>query len=413
MKTKLAHKIKLAALAVSLAAFAPTLFAQITIPFADGSDGALNITSNTVIDLSQAGTGVWTNTSASPTKGTYDPTQWAVVFKYSSVTIASNVTVTFLNHPTHAPVVWLVATNATINGIVSLDGQSYNGFTANVAEPGPGGFRGGLKFQTGFGIGGGFGPGGYYNDAGSYSTYHPYGNAQIVPLVGGSGGAASYGSCTASANGGAGGGALLIAASGTITVNGYCHANGGNGNACSYGNGVIDSFNGSGGAIRMIANQILGVGKIEAAGGNSLESGNTSYPGRIRLEANTTSGTLTLNPSTSAVLPSPLVIFPGPTAPTVQVLSVFSIAAPADPKASISGSGDDITIAQTNAVAIQLQTANFPTNGTVNVYLKPLTGPQSILQASFVSGNTNLATWQLNTILPVSHGIIQARAVAP
>ena len=95
MKTKLTHKMKLAALAVSLAAFAPAAFAQLTIPYADGSDGPLNLTNDTVIDLSQAVTGVWTNTSGNSGKGIYDPTQWAVVFKYSSVNIASGATVTF------------------------------------------------------------------------------------------------------------------------------------------------------------------------------------------------------------------------------------------------------------------------------------------------------------------------------
>ena len=85
MKARFANKIKFASVILSLAAFVPAGQAQLTIPYADGSDGALNITANTVIDLSQAVTGVWTNTSGSPGNGIYDPTQWAVVFKYSSV----------------------------------------------------------------------------------------------------------------------------------------------------------------------------------------------------------------------------------------------------------------------------------------------------------------------------------------
>ena len=64
--------------------------AAITIPGADGSDGALNITDDTIIDLSQAVTGVWNaNNTANAGKGIYDPAKWAVVFKYSSVTVAS------------------------------------------------------------------------------------------------------------------------------------------------------------------------------------------------------------------------------------------------------------------------------------------------------------------------------------
>ena len=378
-----------AVFAISITAFAPSLFAQLSVP-SDGSDGALNVTANTVIDLRQAVTGVWSNNNAANAgKGIYDPTKWAVVFKYSSVVISTGATVTFTNHPSRAPVVWLVSGDVTINGTISLDGQSYTTDTVNLPEPGPGGFRGGAENQAALSFGPGFGPGGYYYDYGSYSTYHVYGNPQIVPLIGGSGGGGSGGD-----NGGAGGGAILIAASGTITINGYCHANG----------GIGAGYNGSGGAVRLVANQILGTGRIE---GTSAQ-----YPGRVRLEANTSSGSLSVNPPTVVVSPTPLVIWPDATAPTVKVVSVAGQSAPIDPTAAMGLSGDDLTIGTNNAVAILLQTANFPTNGTVNVYIKPRNGTQSILQAGYLSGNTSLATWQLTTTLPLGHAVIQVRAVS-
>ena len=158
MKARPTNNLKVPLLAALLAASVLAAHAQLTIPFANGSDGALNVTSNTVIDLSLAGSGVWTNTSASPGNGTYDAKQWAVVFKYSSVNIASNASVTFLNHPTHAPVVWLVKTNVTINGELSLDGQpGPSGASSSLVEPGPGGFRGGSALSSG--VNAGFGPG--------------------------------------------------------------------------------------------------------------------------------------------------------------------------------------------------------------------------------------------------------------
>ena len=93
-------------LAMSMVTLAPPLFAQLIVP-SDGSDGTLDIRTNTVIDLSNATTGIWNqDNSTNPGNGVYDGSKWAVVFKYSSVNIASNVTVTFLNHPSHAPVVW-------------------------------------------------------------------------------------------------------------------------------------------------------------------------------------------------------------------------------------------------------------------------------------------------------------------
>jgi len=176
--------------------------AQLSIP-SDGSDGALNITADTIIDLSQAVTGTWDqNNSANAGKGVYDPEKWAVVFKYSSVNIEGHTTgtpeqlvgrtVRFKNHPSHAPVVWLVQGNVAINGIISVRGN--NGTSDAIArltpaEPGPGGFRGSAFGPTGWGSGYGPGPGrgDNYNSGGAlYAGI--YGNPQISPLIGGSGG---------------------------------------------------------------------------------------------------------------------------------------------------------------------------------------------------------------------------------
>jgi hypothetical protein len=397
MKTIVKQTLILAACA---AAFSSSLFAQLGIP-SDGSDGALVISNNTVIDLGQAVTGNWTNNNtANAGRGIYDPDKWAVVFKYSSVVISNGATLTFSNHPTHAPVVWLVNGSVTINGSLSLDGVYGGTVTVNPPEGGPGGFRGGATAQSTLGYSGGFGPGGEFRDYGQYGPSQPrsYGNPQIVPLIGGSGGSANNNAW----NGGGGGGAILIAASSTISVSGT-------GTISADGGWGPNTWAGSGGAIRLVADQITGSGRIEAV----VMSGNAGNPGRIRLEANTASGSLNLNPPAIAVPPTPLIIWPDTNAPTVKVISVASLAAPADPKAAMTSNGDDLTIANTNAVAILLQTSNFPTNGTVKVYIKPRNAAQSILQASFVSGNTNLANWQLTTILPASHTIIQARAVAP
>src|SRR5271169_2954709 len=79
MKNQTFIKFKLAMLALAFAAIAPTAFAQIFITNSDGSDGALVVTSNTVINLGNAITGSWTNsnTATNAGKGIYDPTQWA------------------------------------------------------------------------------------------------------------------------------------------------------------------------------------------------------------------------------------------------------------------------------------------------------------------------------------------------
>lgn len=384
---------------LAIAAIAPAAWAQITVPNADGSDGALNFTTGTnVINLANAVAGSWTSPSATPGSGTYDSNQWAIVFKYTSVNIASNTTMVFSNHYSRAPVVWLVSGNVTINGTLSLDGQpgSAGSGEFDPPEPGPGGFRGGAG-SIAYGAGGGFGPGAVSGN-GQYLNY-PYGTTNIVPLIGGSGGTGSSGF-----SGGGAGGAILIAATGSITVNGSCHANGGSANGGYYG---------SGGAIRLVANQISGSGQLLAY---------NSTPGRIRMEANTVTGTLVANPATVAVNPAtPALIFPAATAPTVTIVSVGGAASPADPRAQMTATpgGDDISIATTsNTVPVLVQTQNFPTNGTVKVYVHPRDGNGNTYTASLVSSNSGVATWQALAAIPYppsnpGHSVIQVRAVLP
>ncbi len=244
--------------AMSLAALVPSSLAQLSVP-SDGSDGALNITSNTVIDLSQAITGTWT----APGSGTgiYDLNQWAVVCKYSSVNIANGATVSFINHSANPPVVWLVQSNVTINGTVSVNGA--NGTSSSPAQflpavPGPGGFAG-AAYDPSIGTGEGFGLGGGIGNVGSATYQSSYGNPQILHLIGGSGGSVAN-NCGYVVTGGSGAGAILIVAGTTVSVTGQITAIPGAALGC---NGA-DSY-GSGGGIRLVAYQISGTGSINAA----------------------------------------------------------------------------------------------------------------------------------------------------
>jgi len=405
----------LAILVLAAASLIPSASAQLNVP-SDGSDGILNITNNAVIDLSQATTGVWTsNNAANAGNGIYDNTQWAVVFKYSSINIGPNATnVTFLNHPTHAPVVWLVQSNVTINGIVNLNGQPAQTSAPQIytpTEPGPGGFRGGANGPVGAGAG--FGPGGaqpgsgngYDGDGADASYIGVYGNPQVLPLIGGSGSGAYNG-----ASGSGAGGAILIVAGGTVTVNGQITALGGTGNVNLGISGVI----GASGAIRIVANQILGNGTIDA--GSQLGAFNDEEPatgGRTRMEANTLSPQLTIFPNTEAVPPGTTpVIFPPANAPTVSVLSVGTQTAPLDPQAAVASSAD-IGIQTNGPVTITLQTENFPIEGAVGLRITPKYGSALGLTASYVSGNINQATWQVTSTLPQGFCVLQARATAP
>lgn len=182
----------------------------------DGSDGPFNpFNLETVIDLSLAVTAAWDTPSPFPGQGVYDPEKWAIVFKYTTINIPPGVTVSFLNHPSGAPVVWLTTGNVTMQGSVVLDGQDYlngGGQSFVYSIPGPGGFAGGAGLSGGLPASGGFGPGG--GAVGAGGSYN-YGNPNIIPLIGGSGGG-GWGNFTWT--GGAGGGAILLASSGNITL---------------------------------------------------------------------------------------------------------------------------------------------------------------------------------------------------
>ncbi|MDZ4861684.1 MAG: hypothetical protein SGI88_22145 [Candidatus Hydrogenedentes bacterium] len=75
--------------------------------------------------------------------------------------------------------------------------------------------------------------------------------------------------------------------------------------------------------------------------------------------------------------------------------------------------GDDLTLTNTGPTTILLETASLATNGTVTVFIKPRNGNQTNYQARLLGGTINLATWQLQTNLPLGHFVIQARAVTP
>jgi hypothetical protein len=354
------------------------------------SDSRLEVTSGElVIDLSQAPTGAWDAPSAAPGKGVYDPVKWAVVFKYDFVFIAEGATVRFINHPSRAPVVWLVSGSGYVNiqGALVLDGQGWSDPDI-LPEPGPGGFRGGLSNSSGFG------PGGTLDNPGNYAEgSRSYGNPQLVPLIGGSGAGSAV-----VAPGGSGAGAILIVARDTITIGGSASitANGGDGASV-----------GSAGAIRLVADRITGQGRITAQFGS---------PGRIRLEANTLSlRSLTITPTPSlSFTPSPVILWPSENSPTIRVVSVGGVPAPEDPRSPLEDVAPDVVVASDSIVTIVLETKNFPTTGRVQVFVRPRRGAPGIYQATFVGGTDDRATWQIQEPLPVlEYAAIQARAVAP
>lgn len=394
------HKTTSTLLALlTTALLATAAHAQLTIP-SDGSDGAFNPSTNVEIDLGLATTALWNAPGSG--NGVYDAEKWAVVFKYSSVNIPAGVTVTFKNHPTYAPVVWLVAGDVTIDGSVSVKGKP--GTIDSVlrltpAEPGPGGYRGGATGPSGYGAG--YGPGGGASTRVNGVFLGAYGNPQIIPLIGGSGGSASdHGGGVASSGAG---GALLIASGGAIGVNGTIDARG--------GEGIFGGTTGSGGAIRLIGNSVTGAGALRAI--TDSGTGFSGNAGRIRVETFSLSPSLQTFPETIGVPPAnPPVIWPAANAPTAKVISVDAVNAPLDPRAPLVA-GADVAIQNSNQVNILIETTNFPIEGVVQLFVSRKFGNRTTHTATRLSGDITSATWRVQTTLPQGFVTLQARATQP
>jgi len=404
------------ALMVSLA-LASGARAQIDVG-SDGSDGAFEPVSNTVIDLSMVGTG--------PGTGVYDATEWAVIFNYTSVNIPAGVTVRFINHPSGAPVVWLVSGDVTIAGSVNLNGEADVGGAARAPIPGPGGFRGGRAFLSaesegagGHGPGGGaytagvndHGIGGSYGTVGNRNTADSiYGNEKIVPLIGGSGGSSARG--TGNRGGGAGGGAILIAANNTITLTGSIVSDGGGTTTCCggwYGGG------GSGGAIRLIADTTTGGGSLLARGGNGAGYGGK---GRIRVEANTNSLTHAGDPTYTQDFPDvPPMIFPPAASPVVTVTQLtvggVDIPVPSDPSASFEFPMQDVSIDALDPITVHIAATDVPLDWIVEVRAVTKSGSTTTVVADPLAGTEASSTTTASITLPRGFAALQVRASAP
>lgn len=382
------------------------LHADITIPSADGSDGVFAPTQSVVVDLDQAVPGSWSSSNAGNAgKGIYDSEKWAVVYKYSGVNIGPGVTVQFKNHRSHAPVVWLVSGDVTIgpSAVIRLAGEDQQSGTAadRPTEPGPGGFRGGAAGSVYSPAGPGGGPGASHNYA-SYGTlgYTPagsvYGNPQILPLIGGSGG----GGLNPGYSGGAGGGAILIAATGTITVTGYVNAMGGNG-----------QYFGSGGAIRLLADKII---VQQQSGLNALGGGGHDISaGRIRLEANSFS-LAPISPAPSTAPPAAIpVLFP-PSQPKTVITKIDTVSASGDPQSAFSQTNSTVlNIAKTTAVKVTIAASNVPSTWTMSVRSAPRNGQEVSANATRISGDDVSSVWTADIVLPLGYNALQVHAVKP
>jgi hypothetical protein len=351
------------------------------------------------------------------------------VFNFTSVTIPPGVTVRFTRNVANTPVTLLATGNVSIAGTLDVSASSggnvVNGtfLGSNAGIGGSGGFDGGNGANgVASTIGGaGLGPGGGGSGAGAgFATAGgivsatgapgaPYGNAELLPLIGGSGGGggdAALGST--SAGGGGGGGAIVIAASGTITLTGTISARGGNG-----GGGNNPGGGGSGGAVRLLATTITGVnGAIDVRGGSGssgvgIASGGGSV-GRLRIEAYTNTAAINVNnvvPSLAA--PSAITLANGP---TLAITSIGGVPAPATPAASFSSPDVTLPAASPQPVSVTLSGRNIPPGTPVVVTVNGQTGGSTAATAT-LSGTLASTTAVVAVTIPTNRpSVVSASA---
>lgn len=374
-------------------------------------------------------------------EGTYDAVNWVVRFDYTSVDIGNNATVTFVNHPSRAPVAWIVQGNVTVGqgALVNLSGAaSTTGLAGSTgyAEPGPGGFRGGRASATGYDdvSSAGFGPGGARgnpNDTssnGSGGGYREngglggsqgvndvgttYGGPAIFQLIGGSGGGGgrNTGQAYNSSGGGAGGGALLIATDGAIAVYGSIRSKGGAITASGTYGGA-----GAGGAIRLASLVQVTVGPTGALDvtGALANNGGAGGDGRIRIES---PGIANIQGSVSAFasygVPEPAF---RTSPPRLRVTSIGGQATPPEgglqAGLGFAGESADMLFFDPGAVDIVVDSENLPLGSLVYLRITRAKAHATVLGPLTLSSGTSVTF--TNVDLSAGFAALQARAVLP
>jgi len=352
----------------------------------DGSDGAFAPGASVEVDLSlaaslcdcDADTQVddpcrWDCPSPVSSRGVYDAEQFVIVYKYSTINVPAGVTVTFKNHPSNPPVVWLATGNVTLSGTVSVDGKEIvGGPIPTFTQPGPGGYEGAQPGHAGLAAGDagrarGFGPGSApdlsSNGYAAHASASPfvngsvtYGNSNAQPLTGGSGGGSHI--FAGYPAGGSGAGAILIASDSSIVL-------GSTGRIQAKSGSAVDGANGSGGDIRVRSETIT------TQSGSEINAQGQGYRGWVRIEAFTLTNNATISGSFSATSTPSVVFVTSP--PQLRIVAMCGEFAPLEPIAGIMST--EVEFTNGSPCTIDIEAEGIPAGTTVGVRVIPARGP--------------------------------------
>lgn len=258
------------------------------------------------------------------------------VYHFTTITIGEG-TFVFLTAGVlgHRPVIWLAQGDVTIEGEIYLN-------TINDTDAGAGGFPGGSLQHPGMGPG----ASGEFDipavHAVSGENVEAYGNAFLVPALGGSGAVDYYERVCH------GGGSIILASSRSITIGSFGHIS-------------TSSWHASSGSIRLIAPVIHNMGDVNLP---KIEIGDSQNIGRARIESFITMGSPLVSTSTKAygtvveTTPGPAIIEPPIKIVSVQPTGGDALAVPQKPGAS--GSDPDLTIDAVDVCTVTVQAKGIP-----------------------------------------------------
>ncbi len=380
-------------LMLSLVTLLPVSLAAGVTSGSDGSDGILDIAGG-------QGTIV-------VSKGGLDADDDGI-YHFTTINIGAGTTARFTKAEFGPRALIFLATgDVTISGILDINGENGKTIAQNpgrIPTPaGPGGFDGGVSAISGSGTSAtdGEGPGGGKatpadNTAGSggHATAGTrgndpdaggaaYGNILQQPIIGGSGSGGRTGSLT-SGDGSGGGGAILLASSGTVTVDGAIQANGGSAAGCGA----------SGGGIRIVATRIEGDGSLTATGGGSAFG--TTSKGRIRLEADEDVFAGTLDPAATRTFVRPI-LYPE-NGPEIRLVSVDGVNVAEDPTGSFAM--PDVTIDNGGEVTLALEASNIPVGTVINLRLVGGEGADLDIVSTPLAGTLESSTATATATIP-------------
>jgi len=345
----------------------------------DGTYGPMNITNNTTLAL--------------PSDG---------IFRCTTITVASNATLTFTPNALNTPVYLLATNDVTINGTIDVSGSLGTAWFGGAG--GPGGFAGGnppwggiLPAGDGHGPGAGragssdtVGPAGY--GTGGYGSSIPtnngttYGSPLLIPLVGGSGGGGS----SDDQGGAGGGGAILIACNTRIDLSGTILA----WSPDSYGHFGF----GSGGAIRLAAPIVAGAGTLNARGGYLDPFAQSSGgAGRIRIDS-MDHRWLALNCTPAASIGANMVAIPA----SLPRLDITQVGANNIPVGTIAPVFFYLAQGSSTNQIVTVQASNFGASVPIRVMLTPDNGPGSSYDSQIDNSTVNPASVTVPVVVPVN-----------